>query len=473
MNMNYTIEQLQHLVSQGESATLEFKATTGELKEGCQTLSGMLNHKGGKVLFGVKNDGRLVGQQVTEKTLRDMQSEIRKIEPVITPDITVVRLSDMHSVIVVEATRQTKGPFVYDGRPFIRPGNVTHSMSQEQYQQLLTEKMHASSRWELLPASGGIGLNNLDLTEVVTTLEDAIAKGRQADPFTRDPKTILRGFGLLTDDQLTNAAIALFIKDEAVLPAYAQLRLRLARFRGIDKSEFIDSKQFHGNAFRQLQHAQQFLLQHLPIAGRVVPGVIERQDDPVFPLLALREAIANAICHRDYELGGGSVAIAIYDDRLEITSSGDLHFGLTAAALYQEHESLPWNPLIASVFHKRGIIETWGRGTLIIKEQTEKAGLVAPVIETTGGCVTVRFLPTRYNAPLTVLHDLSIRQKALLDFLGRYPETKFAMSQLVQAFEAHQWTDRMLREDLQFLKQLNLVTLDGHGAGARWSIKNG
>ncbi len=76
--------------------------------------------------------------------------------------------------------------------------------------------------------------------------------------------------------------------------------------------------------------------------------------------MALREALANAFCHRDYSIGGGSVGVAIHQDRLEITSSGTLHFGLTAEKLFEPHESLPWNPLIAHVFYRRGIIETWG-----------------------------------------------------------------------------------------------------------------
>src|SRR5439155_12284518 len=131
---------------------------------------------------------------------------------------------------------------------------------------------------------------------------------------------------------------------------------------------------------------ERFLRDSLPIAGRVVPSLFEREDDPLYPPVALREALANALCHRDYSIGGGSVAVAVYDNRLEITSSGTLHFGLTVDQLYHPHESLPWNPLIARAFYRRGIIEAWGRGTLKIMELSEKAGLLAPEIEESGGC---------------------------------------------------------------------------------------
>ena len=114
---------------------------------------------------------------------------------------------------------------------------------------------------------------------------------------------------------------------------------------------------------------------------------------------------------------GGSVAIGVYDDRLEVTSSGTLHFGLTPEALFQPHESLPWNPLIARVLYRRGIIEEWGRGTLKILDLTTQAGLPRPEIEDAGGCVTVRFHPSRYLPPLRVQHDLTDRQRTILAML--------------------------------------------------------
>ena len=110
----------------------------------------------------------------------------------------------------------------------------------------------------------------------------------------------------------------------------------------------------------------------------------------------MREALANALCHRDYSIGGGSVGIAVYDDRLEVTSSGSLHFGLTPEKLFGPHESRPWNPLIARTFYRRGIIEEWGSGTLKMAELTSSAGLPVPEIEDDGGAVTVRFRHGRF-----------------------------------------------------------------------------
>ena len=91
-----------------------------------------------------------------------------------------------------------------------------------------------------------------------------------------------------------------------------QCLLRVARFDGVARTEFLDNREFHGNAFSLLRAAERFLRDTLPIAGRIEEGRFERIDEPLFPPLATREALANATCHRDYSIGGGSVGVAIY-----------------------------------------------------------------------------------------------------------------------------------------------------------------
>ena len=154
---------------------------------------------------------------------------------------------------------------------------------------------------------------------------------------------MLRGLGLLRDDVLLRAAAVLFGDPQRLEIDMPQCLLRVARFRGNDRMEFLDKRQFNGNAFTLFGNAEKFLRDTLPIAGRFEQDRFERIDEPLYPPLATREAIANALCHRDYSIGGGSVGIAVYDDRLEITSSGSLHFGLTPEMLFAPHESRPWN----------------------------------------------------------------------------------------------------------------------------------
>ncbi len=338
-------------------------------------------------------------------------------------------------------------------------------MSRDEYHRVLLERLHGQLRWENEPAPDWT-VDDLDLSEITRTLDEAIRRRRAEDPGTREPTELLRGFGLIHDGRLLRAAVVLFGRSERVGAEYPQCMLRVARFRGIARTdEFLDNRQFHGNAFTLLGSAERFFRESLPIAGRIEPDLFERVDDPLYPPPALREALANAICHRDYSIGGGSVAAAIYDDRLEVTSSGRLHFGLTPEALFEPHESLPWNPLIARVFYLRGIIEQWGRGTIKMRELTTSAGLPAPEIEDAGGCVTVRFRPGTYVRS-RVEREVTDRQQAILALLAGVSDGLALREIIPQLGDSVVWWQ--VRDDLRILRTLGLAICKGRGRGARW-----
>lgn len=188
-------------------------------------------------------------------------------------------------------------------------------------------------------------------------------------------------------------------KSERLFASYPQLAIRLARFRGTDRlGGFMDNRNYWGNGFDLSRRGESFLLDHVPISGRVVPGKRIREDYPLYPPLATREALANAICHRDYTTPGGAVAIAMYDDHLEIVNPGILHFDMTPEKLTKPHESKPWNPIIASVFYRAGVIEKWGMGTLNIIDWCKENGNPKPTWEVRAESVVTTFLPSGFFA---------------------------------------------------------------------------
>lgn len=459
-------EQIDTWAKAGESEQVEFKATTGERRAAAQTLCGMLNHRGGRVVFGVDAKGVVRGQQVVDKTLEDVAQEIKEIDPPVFPTIDRVVVAPGREAVVVTVTQGQSRPYSYKGQAYRRVGTTSPAMSRDEYNGMLLERLHGERRWENEVAEGW-EVADLDAEEIARTVDEGVRRGRTTDPGTRDPGELLRGLGLTKGGKLLRAAVVLFGRQRRVETDVPQCTRRAARFKGVDKTEFLDNRQFHGNAFRLLDRAQRFLRDTLPIAGRVVPHLFEREDDPLYPPAALREALANALCHRDYSIGGGSVAIAVYDDRLEITSSGTLHFGLTIDQLYGPHESLPWNPLIARVFYRRGIIESWGRGTLKILELSEQAGLDRPDLLEAGGCVTVRFKQTRYVPPSRVNRDLTDRQREILELVtaSKRIALRHIREKLVTASE--EWE---VKEDLALLKQFGLVRSGGYGRGAYWTL---
>ncbi|HBY45004.1 MAG TPA: ATP-binding protein [Thermomicrobiales bacterium] len=462
------IDDINGFIERGESTDLELKKSTGQRTEAAKTVCAMLNGIGGFVVFGITPDRNIIGQSVSEKTLEDLYHELQRIEPPAFPQIDIVPLPNGQKVIILTVAGGAGSElYTYDGRPYHRQGPTTSRMPRQQYDRLLIERMHASHRWENQPATG-ISSDDLDPEEILRTIEEAIRRGRMEDPGTRDLSEILMGLGLIHDGELLNAAVVLFGRSDRLLPLYPQCVLRMARFRGIDKNEFIDNRQEYGNAFQLLIRAQRFLLDHLPVAGRIVPNLFERIDDPLYPTEALREALANALCHRDYGVPGGAVSIAIFDDRLEISSTGILPFGLTPDDLTRPHRSRPWNPLIAQVFFRRGIIEQWGRGTLKIAELTERAGLVPPEFESRSGEVLVRFRPTRYVPPTRVGHLLTPLQRSVLEVLARSGPSQL---QAIMSRLPSGTPERTVQDNLQMLRLLDMVDVIGRGRGARWLLR--
>jgi len=458
--------ELEKIIQKGESETLEFKKSTAQLRRAMETLCGMLNGAGGRVLIGVTPQGRIVGQQVSNSTLHRVAEEIRHFEPPAAVAQTRIGIGDGKEVLILEACPDpTQRPYVFDGRPYQRIGPTTSVMPQEQYHRLLAERPDSRTRWETLPAEG-YDLSDLDQEEILRTVRLGIVAGRLPESTGSDIPDILHRLGLFKSGKLNNAAVVLF--GTHFLPDYPQCQLRMARFRGVDKSEFVDQRQIEGHAFSLLDEAMLFLRRHLPVAGRVVPGLFEREDEPLFPLEALREAMVNALCHRDYTIVGGAVSLAIYDNRLEVWSDGTLPLGLTPEDLKREHPSKPRNPLIAKVFYLRGLIERWGRGTQKIVELCVKAGHPEPEFGELAGSVWVRFLPSGYIAPHRITHDLTDRQRELLQILADHGA--LPLREIRKRLSTPP-SDRMIQEDLAHLRRLDLVESTGRGRGAVYRLR--
>ena len=380
-------------MADGESDRLEFKKSTGQRTHAAKTVCGMLNGLGGFVLFGVTDKGKVVGQLVAANTIEDIAAEMRKIEPPAFPDIETVGIKRGISAIVLNVSGGG-GPYTYDGRPYLRQGPTTIVMPREEYERRLVERLHATQRWENEPVPEGVSVKDLDSQEILLTLDNAVRLGRLESGVRRDLPSVLRGLELIHDDTLLNAAVVLYGKADRLKSLYPQMSIRLARFRGVNRlADFSDNRQYWGHAFSLLHRAETFLMDHVPIAGRVVPGKMIREDQPLYPPRATREALANALCHRDYSMPGGAVAVAMYDDHLEIVNPGNLHFGITPQKLTEPHESRPWNPIIANVFYRAGIIERWGSGTLNIVDWCKENANPNPAWKEQTGSVYVTFLP--------------------------------------------------------------------------------
>ncbi|MFA5141245.1 MAG: ATP-binding protein [Elusimicrobiota bacterium] len=377
----------------GEGLTLEFKRSTAELREGMHALCAFLNGSGGTLVFGIRPDGGLSGQQVSDKTMRELAQSLRGFEPP-DPRISIERIpvSDTLEAIAlhVPAAPDT-APYVFQGIPYERIHSTTPRMPQKVYERMLLERVRTRHRWENAVAEG-LAVRDLDRGEISRVQDSARAAGRLSGPMHGGALSFLRRLRVATGNDILQAAVVLFGTD--FLPYYPQCELRMARFRGLDKTEFLDQKQLRGPAFKLLDEAELFCQRHFPLPGRIEPGRLQRVDRPLIPPDAMREILVNALIHRDYAMAGAAVSLAVFDDRVEVWSPGTLPAGITPELLSQEHPSVQRNPIIAEVFHRAGLIEKWGRGTNRVIEQCRQHGIPPPKFLEAAGATVVRFSVT-------------------------------------------------------------------------------
>jgi ATP-dependent DNA helicase RecG len=201
---------------------------------------------------------------------------------------------------------------------------------------------------------------------------------------------ILDRLGLRRRGVITQAAQVLY--GTSFLPDYPQCLLKLGRFRGTAVTgEIVDNRQECLHAFAAVREGLAFLERTLPLGSRFPQGQIFREDRLPLPTEALREILLNAVIHRDYSSPAGHIAIAVFDDRVEIRSSGRLPAGVTVEQLSGPHLSELRNPLIAGAFHRAGAVEIWGRGTNRVIDECRRHGAAPPAFSEQQGFVVVTF----------------------------------------------------------------------------------
>lgn len=371
-----TIRDIETLVGKGESATLEFKKTTGQLERGMETLCAFLNGNGGCVLYGVWDNGAIKGQQVADSTKRTIAECLNQFEPfpIVNVDYVPLDESAEKQIVAIFVSGNSEKPYCYKGRAYSRTQTTTSVMSQSQYNDLLTQRNWGGLRWEQ-KTNPNITLADLDEEEIRRTVRVGIEKGRlpESSLVAPLPDTLTR-MELMADGKLTNAAVVLYTNRARM--DYAQCQLKLARFRGTTRDEFVDNKQIGGNAFKLLDEAMAFFFKHLSLSG-VVRGMI-REEELTVPYKALREAVVNALCHREYNTIGVATTIAIYDDRVEINNLGRFPSQFDFSNSLDAPLSVPHNPLIAQSFYYRELFESWGRGIKLMADECRKHKVPMP-----------------------------------------------------------------------------------------------
>ena len=373
-----------------------------------ETAVAFANTKGGAVLIGVSDKGEIKGVDVGSDTIEKITNKIvQTTDPKMYPKISVKEVND-NRIIVIGVEESNSKPCFAFGRAFKRVGKSTVKIGKDEIESLIFERKKVY--WDEQICEEG-SLEDIDEETVRWFLRKAKVE-RDLDVDENTPvEEALERLELMKNDKLTNATILLFGKNpqKFFLPA----ETRCARFKGTESIEFGDMKVFQGSILDQVEKSLSFVLEHIPMRIYIT-GKPEREEKYEYPPDAIREAIINAICHRDYEIQS-NVQIRIFDDRIEVWGCGPLPEPLTPEDLKKKHRSILRNPLIGKCFFLIKFIEEWGTGTNRMIKACLKHGLPEPIFEEITGSLVVTF--RKYRISDKDLEKLNEGQKKAVEFL--------------------------------------------------------
>ncbi|MBE8540162.1 ATP-binding protein [Geoglobus acetivorans] len=363
-----------------ENRDVEFKRKWDD--EYLKTLCAFANADGGMMFVGVDDDGNPVEVKDLKKLLEDLPNKIKnKLGILASVSLEKIRGKE---VIKIEV-HPSDVPISYNGKFYLRTGSTVQEINGNELIRFILKKQNLT--WDAIPSEAGID----EIDEKTVQKFKKLAKERLPEISDEDSiEKILQNLELLKDGKLTNAGVLLFGKNpqKYIINAGA----RAGRFR--TSTDITDTVDVRGNLFEQVDGLMDAIKKHISVRFEI-EGV-ERRDVWDYPLPALREAVINALIHRDY-LEPGDIQIKIYDDRIWFWNPGKLPEGLTVDMLKREHPSIPRNRLLATVFYFAGLIEKWGSGTKRIVELCKEQGLPEPDFKEEMGGFSVVFYKDIYT----------------------------------------------------------------------------
>ena len=383
-----------------ESQNVEYKLNWRD--EWLKTLCAFANTKGGVLKIGVDDAGNPVGISDAKKWVETVPNKIKSHLGLVS-DVRIETQSKK-DILVIEVT-SSFAPISYNGKYYARSGSNTFELTGQELTRFLISK--SGKTWDEYPEEQAT-MDDID-TEAIKQFQ-TISGDRL--PYIKDesnPKTILKKLNLLEGRFLRKAAILLFGKDPSRF--YTHAYIKIGKFAS--DTDVIATDIITGNLFQQVEKAMD-ILKTKYLMTRFEVDELYRKNILEYPEEALREALINAVIHRNY-LGTAHTQLKVYEDKLWLWNEGKLPEGITIDSLKTVHNSVPRNKLLADVFFKASLIETWGRGTIKIVDACMAQHLPVPqFLEQSGGFLVV-FSKDFYTEAALRKKGLSARQiKAVL-----------------------------------------------------------
>ncbi len=445
-------------VQAGESETIEFKELWNE--SALETLAAFANARGGDLLVGVDDAGRVIGWSGADHDFRSISNQtadILKIQPMISLEPV-----EGKRVLMIRVSPSSI-PVACRGRYYRRVGNTTREINPNELGRFFVAKL--GIKWDGIAEA--YAPDEFD-PETIRRFAQ-MAQSRLPHLSAQEPiESVLQKLELVTEGKPTRGALLLFGKNPQ--QHFLMAQIHMGRFK--DGITIIDDKLLKGNLFQQLDQAMQLFQQYLQVRYEMPKemgdksGVeaLRRKEIWDYPLDALREGVLNALIHRDYFETSGDVQIRVYADRVIIANPGALPEGLTVEELKQpQHRSVLRNPLVAQTFYYARLIEKWGTGTTRMIELCRAHGLPEPEFVSERGWFQIMFLQDPYTEERLREMGLNERQMTAVRWVREKGSIRNkAFRELVGL------SDEAARLDLTELVEKGVLRIKGKGRSTRY-----
>jgi ATP-dependent DNA helicase RecG len=439
-----------------ESETVEFKESFD--REVVVSAGALANTRGGTIFIGITDRGNVVGTLIGTESFKEWANTIsQSTEPRIIPEIEELS-REGRAVAAIHIRENPLKPVSVRGRCYRRVGASNRAMQPHEIAEMHLQSVGSS--WDLTPAPNTT-FADLDATKITDYIRKANETGRRNIAEDESPQTVLQKIGLLHGNTPTWAALLLFGKDPQRFLSQATIHCGLFDADGIS---VLDDRMVRGTIIEQVNDAIEFVRKNIRVAF-VMTGEPERKQVWDYPVEALREAIINGACHRDYTISS-AVEIRILSDSLKIWSPGRLATGITLPELLTPHASVLRNKGIAQVLYDIGWIERWGGGIQKMRSASETAGIPEPVFQEDQG-FSVTFRKDVFNTDSLSRMGLNPRQIQVVEYVrakGKITNSEF---QALASIGKRQATT-----DLSDLEQREIISRVGTtGKGTHYILK--
>jgi len=437
-------EDLELIIKEGEGLTVEFKEKYSP--KIAQDIVALANSKGGKILLGVTDDGKIKGEKLTGQLKAEIVDLAKNCKPAIT-----VAVKQVEGVIVLDVHEGSDKPHACSLGFYKRLDAVTQKLDPNEIRKIF--KSEASFHFDAR-INTECTLEDLSLKKVKEFLEESETKIKITKTMLPN---LLESLKLMHKGKLTNAAVWMFAKDVSRFMLHCQTKL--IAFKGTEGVNIYDKNYVRDDLLTQFKEALLFCKKHLNERAEIRGA--NRYDILEIPLEAIREAIINALIHRDYTMSGTNVQIEVHADRLVIYNPGGLPEGLPFSMLGKK--SVRRNELVADLFHRMDKAECIGTGVQRIKSLVKEAGGKAPKFESDTFFTVTFDRPkedkTQNNPPKTggLTGGLNDELKFLFEVVSKNPGIQAkALKELLNKIPL-----RTLERQIKTLIEMNLIERRG------------